>query len=214
MSASRLSRLNDGLIEVERRLEILERINQSGRLAFGQILLDGDEGVLQIMDDDDNVIVEMNPLGIDFFQENAAGNTFNRYFDINDDLVAYNFFGSYGGNSSEFLQATVDTAPSANRIIYQSFEIDDVSSNRLAFLQFNYTYVANAFSSAGLDFGLDGAIASFRIHLNTSGGSGWIKIPEGASDPANPVDGSMYYNTSTGKLKIYESPSWVTVTTT
>jgi hypothetical protein len=37
-----------------------------------------------------------------------------------------------------------------------------------------------------------------------------IKLPIGASDPANPVTGDTYFNTSDNKIKMYNGSTWVT----
>lgn len=214
MSATRLSRLNDGLIELEKRVDILERLNQSTNLRFGQILLNGDDGKIQIFDDDDNLILELNEGGMRFYQQQALGDIFTSYWDTNDNVVGATFFGSYSGSITEFAQWAVDAELASTRLTYHTLEITDADFTRLVFFQFNYNVNAGVFSSADFVFSLSGASSTFAVRITNTSGGGYLELPALASDPGSAISGSLYYNTSSNKLKVKEGGSWRTVTTT
>lgn len=102
------------------------------------------------------------------------------------------------------VNSTEETASSASVAVYTwSDTINGANSG--------HVYVETGNSSAG---------NSGNILMRTGTASGtrgyigmdalYVKAPQGTSDPTAPA-GSVYYNTSTNKLRLYDGSSWVSL---
>lgn len=99
-----------------------------------------------------------------------------------------------------------------NSMILQSYTQNEMSIYSSQNVKTLSLYIANTiyrnnFAFGALYFKLDGQQTTFYVGLSKKTGEGYIILPNDTSDISS-TDGSMYYNSSTGKLRARTNGSW------
>lgn len=142
----------------------------------------------------------------------STGTTGARYiYFMNSGTLLSDFvFQKYTPASAEvtsFFQRTIQSS-SDNRVTYTGWQIyKSDQSTRDTFLEMADTYTGGIFTESTLSFSKDGATRSWGVTAETTGGLGYMDLPWRASDPTA-FSGRMYYNTSTGKVRLCEGATF------
>jgi len=240
MSTARLSTLNNEFKKLERRVSSLERVNQTLNLAFGNITLDGVNGLITV-GVSGNIVIDGSSSTI------TAGDDEIVIDGVNGQITVGAGDRRLNMNNDGTIAFITDTTPSYNPIIFYSNEIstellglinyrrydgvsllntqvfETVESNqstyagmaihrndrvRRVFLEAESTVVSGSFSKASLNFAYDLVQGALYVEIDSTSGTGHMRLPYRASDPSTPFNGTMYYNTTSAKVRIQEGGTW------
>lgn len=180
---------------------------RGGTLILGGTL--NGNGLLQVKDASGSVIAIANNNGI--FINGASGTAYSTYlYYIKDNryigLEAFTRYTTAGVEVTDLQHAALDGTV-GDRDTYNTSNILDANGARLAFLQHNTSYRSNAFNGAALNYSLNNVFGALSVYIDGTAGTGYMRIPRRASDPSGTV-GFLYYNTTTGKFRKYDSGGW------
>lgn len=170
------------IVELERRLSAIERSDSLGQIVIANKFLSeattgvgGNKKFIQLKDTPTNSVI---------------GN------------LSYTSYNPAGTPVREMRMTAVE-ASGADKATYTSLDIRDAGDTRVGFFQIFTTYVAGVLTSIGLNFAKQGAsgVLTAIIDNPASSGEGYITIGSRASDPTSAPVGSIWYNSTAGKLR-------------
>lgn len=175
---------------IDKRLQDLEGFNQASTLKFGF------------------VTISTNNITID--TTSSAGQKF--YINkVNGADVTAIVFRRYTPSADEVTDISFRAyhSTAANRVTYVTLDIygSDLTT-RDVFFQMNSYYQSGAFVSSAITYGKSGYAATFEVNIDSATGTGYMKLPRNASDPAGSPTGAVYFNTTTSKIRGFHGSGW------
>jgi len=240
MSTARLSTLNNEFKKLERRVSSLERVNQTLNLAFGNITLDGVNGLITvgvsgnividgsnstITAGDDEIVIDgvnglitvgagdrrlnMNNDGSITFITDTTSSYYPIIFysnEISTELLGLINYRRYAGVSA--LNTLIFETAESNQTTFTGWAIHRNDQARRVFLETESAVVSGSFSKASLNFSYHGVYGALYVEIDSTSGTGHMRMPQRASDPSTAENGSMYYSTTSAKVRIKEGGTW------
>lgn len=166
---------------------------------------------VKVRDEDNNDIVILNKDGISVVGYGAINEFIKFTYSNGVKIAVFDFAYATSGiySISELINKVVARTES-NRITYWTASIDTSAGDRDVFMQISSVYNANVFTSASFNFSKDNTPSAFSVIIDNSNGSGYMDIPDRASDPA--ANGRrMYFNSSSNRFRFYDT-AWRTLT--
>ena len=163
-----------------------------------------------LKDNSANEIVRFDASGITV--KTVSSGAYNRYmfFQKSGANVGQVAFIRYTPASQEVSDMVfrVQHGSSGDRVTYNTMDIYSYDGlTRDVFFQLDANYSGGVFQSSSITFGKHGVSGGFSVTLDDTSGNGYMKMPSRSSDPTA-VNGRMYYNTSTNKVRVCENLTW------
>lgn len=183
---------NTKIVEMEKRIAALESYNQTLTLTYGDIT------------------IQSNQLTID-----TTSSSWVEYFVFKKDheqsgVVSFRRYDNAGTQVTDMVFRGYRRTTDSNSNTYITNDIYNSGGTREVFTQLNIAYVSGIFSSSSWRYAASGTSNySFGVTItDLTNGYGFIETPTAIADPASARNGTIYYNSSTNKLRKKVNGTW------
>lgn len=182
-----------------------------GYWAMGDILINGPEGEIQVIEKDyAHTYITLNKIGI-FINASpyTAGKNYFIFFQKDGENVGAIGLWKYtsaGVSVSDIILRSQEGESDDSDTYVTMAVYGSGASERYNFYQISKALRAGVLTGYVYNFGVDGQHITPRIDLDGDG-CGSLRIPQRASDPSV-ENARIYYNTTTNKVRICEGSSW------